>query len=265
MADEYGFATTEEEFKALIDELLGKVPDEKTQQANARKALSEIIGIDLDKVEKLINGGQIVFSQEEMFDTTEKNEPSEQGEPESVLAEDLFTAQDPNGLQSTYKAIELPFGTVISIEGDEFLHALIDQPDPTPDTPKPDPKPTPEQPTPNPDPKPTPDPSTPPVTPPAPTPTPEPSQPSTPEKPKPEKPAPAPEPKETPKETPSQPKPSTPATPDKPGNSTPEHKGAITGLAQTGASDTGLMIAGATALVTAGGIAMLLRRRQNNN
>lgn len=138
-------------------------------------------------------------------------------------------------------------------------------PDPTPDTPKPDPKPTPEQPTPNPDPKPTPDPSTPPVTPPAPTPTPEPSQPSTPEKPKPEKPAPAPEPKETPKETPSQPKPSTPATPDKPGNSTTEHKGAVTGLAQTGASDTGLMIAGATALVTAGGIALLLRRRQNNN
>ena len=174
-------------------------------------------------------------------------------------------------------------------------------PDPTPDTPKPDPKPTPEQPTPNPDPKPTPEPNTPPVTPPAPTPTPEPSQPSTPEKPKPEpskpseptdpaptpdpkpsepsvtppatpekpkpeKPAPAPEPKETPKETPSQPtKPSTPATPDKPGNSTPEHKGAVTGLAQTGASDTGLMIAGATALVTAGGIALLLRRRQNNN
>lgn len=164
-------------------------------------------------------------------------------------------------------------------------------PDPTPDTPKPDPKPTPEQPTPNPDPKPTPEPSTPPVTPPAPTPTPEPSQPSTPGKPKPEPskpseptdPAPTPdpkpsepsvtppatpekpEPKETPKETPSQPKPSTPATPDKPGNSTLEHKGAVTGLAQTGASDTGLMIAGATALVTAGGIALLLRRRQNNN
>lgn len=161
------------------------------------------------------------------------------------------------------------------------------KPAPTPDTPKPDPKPTPE-------------PSTPPVTPPAPTPTPEPSQPSTPEKPKPEPskpseptdPAPTPdpkpsepnvtppatpekpEPKETPKETPapketpSQPSkqtPPAPSTPDKPGNSTPEHKGAVTGLAQTGASDTGLMIAGATALVTAGGIALLLRRRQNNN
>ena len=152
-------------------------------------------------------------------------------------------------------------------------------PDPTPDTPKPDPKPTPKQPTPNPDPKPTPDtppvtppvtpePSVPPVTPPAPTPTPEPSQPSTPEKPKPEKPAEKPEPKETPKETPSRPStqtPPAPSTPDKPGNSTTEHKGAVTGLAQTGAANTGLMIAGATALVTAGGIAMLLRRRQNNN
>lgn len=169
-------------------------------------------------------------------------------------------------------------------------------PDPTPEPPKPDPKPTPEQPTPNPDPKPTPEPSTPSVTPPAPnpepsqpstpekpkpepskpseptdpapTPDPKPSEPSvtppaTPEKPKPEKPAPAPEPKETPKETPSQP--STPSTPDKPGNSASEHKGAVTGLAHTGASDTGLMIAGATALVTAGGIALLMRRRQNNN
>lgn len=124
-------------------------------------------------------------------------------------------------------------------------------PDPTPDTPKPDPKPTPEQPTPNPDPKPTPEPS---VTPPA-----------TPEKPEPKE-----TPKETPapKETPSQPStqtPPAPSTPDKPGNSTTEHKGAVTGLAQTGASDMGLMIAGATALVTAGGIALLLRRRQNNN
>lgn len=59
---------------------------------------------------------------------------AEQEEPESasdsdVLAEDLFTAQDPNGLQSTYKAVDLPFGTVITIEGDEFLHALIDHDD----------------------------------------------------------------------------------------------------------------------------------------
>ena len=104
------------------------------EQAYARKALSEAIGIDLNKVEKLINGGQIVISPEEMFDTTEKNEPSEQEEPESasdsdVLAEDLFTAQDPNGLQSTYKAVDLPFGTVITIDGIEFLHTLINHGD----------------------------------------------------------------------------------------------------------------------------------------
>ena len=171
-------------------------------------------------------------------------------------------------------------------------------PDPTPEqpTPNPDPKPTPEPstppvtppaPTPTPEPsqpstpeKPKPEPSKPSEpTDPAPTPDPKPSEPSvtppaTPEKPKPEKPAPAPEPKETPKETPapketpSQPStqtPPAPSTPDKPGNSTTEHKGAVTGLAQTGASDTGLMIAGATALVTAGGIALLLRRRRQNN
>lgn len=122
-------------------------------------------------------------------------------------------------------------------------------PDPTPDTPKPDPKPEPSKPSEPTDPAPTPDP-----------------KPSEPKKPEPKK----PEPKETPapKETPSQPStqtPPAPSTPDKPGNSTPEHKGAVTGLAQTGASDMGLMIAGATALVTAGGIALLLRRRQNNN
>ena len=124
MADEYGFATTEEEFKALIDELLGKVPDEKTQQANARQALSEIIGIDLDKIATLIEDGAAQQTDEKTEDPQ-----TEQGEPESVLAEDLFTAQDPNGLQSTYRAIELPFGTVITIEGVEFLHTLIDHGD----------------------------------------------------------------------------------------------------------------------------------------
>lgn len=134
MTDEYGFANTEEEIKAFLDGLAGKVLNKQTQQASARQALSEIIGIDLNKVEKLINGGQIVFSPEEMTDTIEENEQTEQDEPEyasdsDVLAEDLFTAQDPNGLQSTYRAIELPFGTVITIEGIEFLHTLIDHGD----------------------------------------------------------------------------------------------------------------------------------------
>ena len=120
---DFDFTNPEEALRNLQNQL------KNAEQAYARKALSEAIGIDLNKVEKLINGGQIIFSPEEMFDTTEKNEPSEQEEPESVLAEDLFTAQNPNGLQSTYRAIELPFGTVITIEGVEFLHTLIDHGD----------------------------------------------------------------------------------------------------------------------------------------
>lgn len=92
------------------------MPDKKAQQADARQALSEIIGVDIDKLAALINDN-----------ATEQT--NEQAEPESVLAEDLFTAQDPNGLQSTYRASELPFGTVITIEGVEFLHTLIDHGD----------------------------------------------------------------------------------------------------------------------------------------
>lgn len=166
-----------------------------------------------------------------------------------------------------------------------------EDPKPAP-TPDPTPTPTPEQPTPNPDPKPStpseqpkPEPSqpskpsdpTPAPTPDTPAPSPKPSEPSVTPDPKPstpsEKPAPKPEPSDpsvTPKETPSQPKtqpstPTTPSTPDKPGNSTPQNKGAVTGLAQTGAANTELMIAGTAALVTAGGVLMVLRRRQNNN
>lgn len=178
-------------------------------------------------------------------------------------------------------------------------------PEPTPDNPKPDPKPTPEQPkpepkpseppaptpepsnpptpepskppTPTPDPKPSEPPVEPPVTPEKPKPTPEPSEPPTEPpttpapKPKPSEPsvtppAPKPEPKETP--TPSQPQPPTPVTntPAQPTPGSPSSpKGAITGLAKTGAYNTGMLIAGVASLVTAGGILLLVRRRQNNN
>lgn len=119
MADKYGFPNTEEEFTAILDELLGKVPDEKTQQANAQQALSKALGIDFDKLAALIEDEATEQTQEE----------PESASDSDVLAEDLFTAQDPNGLQSTYRAIELPFGTVITIEGVEFLHTLIDHGD----------------------------------------------------------------------------------------------------------------------------------------
>ena len=147
-------------------------------------------------------------------------------------------------------------------------------------TPEPSNPPTPEPskpPTPTPDPKPSKPPVEPPVTPEKPKPTPEPSEPPTEPpttpapKPKPSEPsvtppAPKPEPKETP--TPSQPQPPTPVTntPAQPTPGSPSFpKGAITGLAKTGAYNTGMLIAGVASLVTAGGILLLVRRRQNNN
>lgn len=111
---DFDFANNEEAPQNLRNRL------KKNEQAYARKVLSEALGIDLDKIAALIEDGAA--------EQTEEPEP----EPESasdVLAEDLFTAQDPNGLQSTYKAVDLPFGTVITIKGDEFLHALIDHDD----------------------------------------------------------------------------------------------------------------------------------------
>ena len=138
-------------------------------------------------------------------------------------------------------------------------------PDPTPEPPKPDPKPSePPAPTPEPSNPPTPEPSKPPT----PTPDPKPSEPSvTPPAPKPSKPSTPSTPKDEPQKpqpptpvtnTPAQPTPSSPSSPSSP-------KGAITGLAKTGAYNTGMLIAGVASLVTAGGILLLVRRRQNNN
>ena len=112
---DFDFTNNEEALQNLRNQL------KKAEQAYARKELSEAIGIDFDKLAVLIEDDAV----------KQTDEKAEQTEPEyasnsDVLAEDLFTAQDPNGLQSTYRAIELPFGTVITIEGGEFLHALID-------------------------------------------------------------------------------------------------------------------------------------------
>lgn len=111
---DFDFTNTEEALRNLQNQL------KNAEQAYARKALSEAIGIDLGKIAALIEDGAA--------EQTEQEEPESTSDSD-VLAEDLFTAQDPNGLQSTYKAVDLPFGTVITIEGDEFLHALIDHDD----------------------------------------------------------------------------------------------------------------------------------------
>lgn len=115
MADEYGLPNTEEEFKAFIDELRGKVPDKKAQQADARQALSEIIGVDIDKLAALIN--------DNATEQTDKQAEQEESETD-LLRDDVFTAQDPNGLSDVYIAEELNIGAVVSIGGMEVFHIL---------------------------------------------------------------------------------------------------------------------------------------------
>lgn len=121
MPDMYGFAVNEEEFIALINELLGQTTpkvDKKAEQANARAALSDIIGIDLDKLATLVN------------DETTDNETAANNEADidtgndtaDVLANDLFRAKDPNGLEDVYKAGKFNIGTVISINDVEHFH-----------------------------------------------------------------------------------------------------------------------------------------------
>lgn len=121
MPDMYGFTVNEEEFVTLINELLGKTTpkvDKKAEQANARAALSDIIGIDLDKLATLVN------------DETTDNETADNNEADintgndtaDVLANDLFRAKDPNGLEDVYKAGKFNIGTVISINDVEHFH-----------------------------------------------------------------------------------------------------------------------------------------------
>lgn len=114
---DFDFTNNEEAIRNLQNQLKNQL--EKAEQVYARKALSEALGIDFDKLAALIEDGAAEQTQEE----------PESASDSDVLAEDLFTTQDPNGLQSTYRAIKLPFGTVITIEGVEFLHTLIDHGD----------------------------------------------------------------------------------------------------------------------------------------
>lgn len=128
MADEYGFPNTEEEFNALVDELLSKGPDEQTEQLEnliknakqvyARKALSEALGIDFDKLAALIEDN-----------TAEQAEQTESESTSDLFVGDMFVAQDPNGLGSTYKTSEFSIGSVIAVMGVEFFKAAISHDD----------------------------------------------------------------------------------------------------------------------------------------
>lgn len=135
MTDEYGFANTEEEIKAFLDGLVGKVLNKQTQQADARQALSEIIGIDLDKVAALIKDDAAEQTNEktdeQMADTqTEQTE----AESETVLIpDDMFGAKDLNDIYDLYRASDFNIGSVIAIKGAEFFKAAVPHDDRTHD------------------------------------------------------------------------------------------------------------------------------------
>ena len=135
MADEYGFPNTEEEFDALVDELLGKEPDEQTEQLEnliknakqvyARKALSQALGIDFDKLAALIEDNTV--------EQAEQTEQTESASDSDLFVGDMFNAQDPNGLGDTYKASEFNIGSVIAVMGAEFFKAAVPHDDHTHD------------------------------------------------------------------------------------------------------------------------------------
>lgn len=153
MADEYGFPNTEEEFKALLDELLGKETDmsnldfgnneedlqnlqnqlEKAEQAYARKALSQALGIDLDKLAALIEDNAAEQTNEET-DEQMADTQTEQTEAESetvLIPDDMFGAKDLNDIYDLYRASEFNIGSVIAIKGAEFFKAAVPHDDHT--------------------------------------------------------------------------------------------------------------------------------------
>ena len=85
MPDMYEFVVNEKEFVALINELLGKTTDNETADNNEAD-----INTDNDTAD--------------------------------ILADDLFRAKNPNGLEDVYRAGEFNIGAVISINDVEHFH-----------------------------------------------------------------------------------------------------------------------------------------------
>ena len=112
---EFDFTNAEEALQNLRNQL------KKNEQAYARKALSEALGIDFDKLAALIEDDSVK-------QTAEKTDnANKQAEPESdtdLLRNDAFSAQDLNGLHDVYLAEELNIGAVVSIGGMEVFHIL---------------------------------------------------------------------------------------------------------------------------------------------
>ena len=105
---DFDFTNNEEALQNLRNQL------KKSEQVYARKALSEALGIDFDKLAALIEDN-----------TAEQAEQTESEPTSDLFVGDMFNAQDPNGLGDTYKASEFNIGSVIAVIDVEFFKAAV--------------------------------------------------------------------------------------------------------------------------------------------
>lgn len=109
------------------EEALGNLQNQpkNAEQAYARKALSETLGIDFDKLAAFIEDNTAEQTDAETTDEQAKSENN------TLLSDDMFGAKDLNGIYDVYRASEFNIGAVITIKGVEFFKAVVPHDDHT--------------------------------------------------------------------------------------------------------------------------------------
>lgn len=116
---DFDFANNEEALGNLQNQL------KNAEQAYARKALSETLGIDFDKLAAFIEDNTAEQTDAETADEQAKSENN------TLLPDDMFGAKDLNGIYGVYRASEFNIGAVITIKGVEFFKAVVPHDDHT--------------------------------------------------------------------------------------------------------------------------------------
>lgn len=116
---DFDFTNTEEALQNLRNQ------PKKNEQAYARKALSETLGIDFDKLAAFIEDNTAEQTDAETADEQAKSENN------TLLPDDMFGAKDLNGIYGVYRASEFNIGAVITIKGVEFFKAVVPHDDHT--------------------------------------------------------------------------------------------------------------------------------------
>lgn len=116
---DFDFANNEEALCNLQNQL------KNAEQAYARKALSETLGIDFDKLAAFIEDNTAEQTDAETADEQAKSENN------TLLPDDMFGAKDLNGIYGVYRASEFNIGAVITIKSVEFFKAVVPHDDHT--------------------------------------------------------------------------------------------------------------------------------------